>query len=185
MTLVSWGPDDLAGRLDEILDVYAQAMGYSPDLVASRRGFVATHTRRAGFRAVATLDEAGRVLGFGYGYRGERGQWWHEQVAVGLHRNGGGPAAYQRWMGDSFELVELHVLPRAQGAGRGHAQLLALLDEVPSTTVLLSTPEGASRAWRLYRRTGFQDVLRHHLFPGDVRPFAVLGRDLPLGPSGG
>jgi hypothetical protein len=27
---------------------------------------------------------------------------------------------------------------------------------------------------------GFRDVLRDHLFTGDARPFAVLGRELPL-----
>jgi ribosomal protein S18 acetylase RimI-like enzyme len=36
----------------------------------------------------------------------------------------------------------------------------------------------AGRAWRLYRRFGFEDVLRHFHFPGDDRPFAVLGRQL-------
>ncbi len=50
--------------------------------------------------------------------------------------------------------------------------------------MLLSTPEHApaspGRAWRLYRRYGFRDVLREHLFTGDPRPFAVLGRELPL-----
>ena len=40
-----------------------------------------------------------------------------------------------------------------------------------------------SRAWRLYRRFGFVDVLRHVSFPGDLRPFAVLGRTLPLEPE--
>ena len=52
--------------------------------------------------------------------------------------------------------------------------------------VLLSTPEHdplpPTRAWRLYRRTGFRDVLRRHRFTGDSRPFAVLGRELPLEP---
>jgi ribosomal protein S18 acetylase RimI-like enzyme len=51
---------------------------------------------------------------------------------------------------------------------------------IDSERVLLSTPEGPSRAWRLYRRVGFQDVLRHYQFAGDPRPFAVLGRTLPL-----
>ncbi|HET9519064.1 MAG TPA: GNAT family N-acetyltransferase, partial [Actinoplanes sp.] len=37
-----------------------------------------------------------------------------------------------------------------------------------------------SRAWRLYRGFGFTDVLRHFVFPGDERQFAVLGRELPL-----
>ena len=49
--------------------------------------------------------------------------------------------------------------------------------------VVLSTPEAEeqrSRAWRLYRRFGFVDLLRHFHFPGDERAFAVLGRPLPL-----
>ena len=39
-----------------------------------------------------------------------------------------------------------------------------------------------TRAWRLYRRVGFVDVLRNYRFNGDPRPFAVLGRPLPLDP---
>ena len=49
--------------------------------------------------------------------------------------------------------------------------------------VLLSTPEvdeEANRAWRLYRRLGFTDVIRGYHFAGDPRPFAILGRNLPL-----
>ncbi|MER2206304.1 MAG: GNAT family N-acetyltransferase, partial [Rhodococcus sp. (in: high G+C Gram-positive bacteria)] len=53
----------------------------------------------------------------------------------------------------------------------------------PERSVLLSTPEvydEDNRAWRLYRRLGFRDVLRRFRFAGDNRPFAVLGRGLPL-----
>jgi ribosomal protein S18 acetylase RimI-like enzyme len=46
--------------------------------------------------------------------------------------------------------------------------------------MLLSTPEGENRAWRLYRRLGFIDLARNHLFPGDHRPFGVLGAPLPF-----
>ncbi|SLJ82238.1 acetyltransferase [Mycobacteroides abscessus subsp. abscessus] len=49
--------------------------------------------------------------------------------------------------------------------------------------MLLSTPEVAreeNRAWRLYRRAGFTDVIRDFVFAGDTRPFAILGRRLPL-----
>jgi ribosomal protein S18 acetylase RimI-like enzyme len=86
-------------------------------------------------------------------------------------------------MSDCFELVELHVRPGAQGHGIGQRQLRALLSSVPHRTVLLSTPEAdedTSRAWRLYRRFGFVDVLRNFHFPGDDRAFAILGRSLPL-----
>ena len=53
-------------------------------------------------------------------------------------------------------------------------------------TTLLSTPEAdeqTSRAWRLYRRFGFVDVLRDFSFPGDERPFArARPAALPLMP---
>ena len=65
------------------------------------------------------------------------------------------------------------------------AEIAADLSLAEGTTTLLSTPEAdeeKSRAWRLYRRFGFVDVLRHFHFPGDERPFGVLGRDLPLPP---
>jgi ribosomal protein S18 acetylase RimI-like enzyme len=177
--LVRWDGDEMLARLEDVLGVYVTAMGYSHDIVTVRRGFVAGHTRRHAFRAVATLEEGtDRLMGFGYGYLSGAGQWWHEQVRAGLPVN-----AYRRWMGHAFELVELHVLPEAQGAGLGEAQLRTLLDGAVGSTVILSTPEGESRAWKLYRRMGFQDVLRDHLFPGDERPFAVLGRTLPVEPG--
>jgi ribosomal protein S18 acetylase RimI-like enzyme len=87
------------------------------------------------------------------------------------------------WLTDCFEVVELHVLPEAQGQGLGATQLRTLLGLTNATTTLLSTPEAdetKSRAWRLYRRFGFVDVVRRFLFPGDSRPFAILGRRLPL-----
>ena len=93
-----------------------------------------------------------------------------------------GTASVDTWMTDYFELTELHVRPTAQGKGLGEGLLRHLLGGVQASTTLLSTPEGRSRAWRLYRRVGFQDVLRDYLFAGDPRPFAVLGRNLPLDP---
>jgi hypothetical protein len=35
----------------------------------------------------------------------------------------------------------------------------------------------------MYRSLGFVDLARGHIFPGDSRPFAVLGRTLPFEPS--
>ncbi len=88
----------------------------------------------------------------------------------------------ERYLADYFELTELHVRTDAQGHGLGHALLRRLLDRADAGHVLLSTPEAPmpTRAWLLYRRCGFRDVLRHHRFSSDPRPFAVLGRPLPL-----
>lgn len=178
MRIVPWTPGDLNRRLDEVINVYGLAMGYAPDLLATRRGYVASHVLRAGFRAVASVDAVGTLLGFGYGYTSAPGQWWHDQVSGAIRRD-------QRagWLADCFEVVELHVLPAAQGNGLGAAQLRALLSMPTAKTTLLSTPEAdeaTSRAWRLYRRFSFVDIVRDFKFPGDSRPFAVLGRSLPL-----
>ncbi len=52
------------------------------------------------------------------------------------------------------------------------------------TTSAFSTPETSgekedNRAWRLYRRLGFTDIIRGYHFAGDPRAFAILGRTLP------
>ncbi len=178
MRLVAWQPDDLLRRLDDVVAVYGEAMGYRPELLQTRRGYIGAHVRRPGFRAVATLTTDGHLAGFGYGYTSRPGQWWHDQVRSSLD----GPAR-QHWLTDCFEVVELHVRPAAQGHGVGAGQLRALLAMADGKAVLLSTPEAdeqKSRAWRLYRRFEFTDVLRHFLFPGDERAFAILGRELPV-----
>ena len=182
MRLVPWTPDDLSRRLDDAVAVYGEAMGYRAELLEARRGYIASHLRRPGFRAVATLTTDGRLAGFGYGYLSGPGQWWHDQVYAALDDEG-----RKTWFGDCFEVVELHVRPPAQGHGLGARQLQALLGMAGGGTALLSTPEAdeeTSRAWRLYRRFGFVDVLRDFCFPGDERAFAVLGRELPLTPPG-
>jgi ribosomal protein S18 acetylase RimI-like enzyme len=178
MRLVPWQPEDLLRRLDDVVSVYGEAMGYRTELLQTRRGYIGAHVRRPGFRAVATLTTDGRLAGFGYGYTSGPGQWWHDQVRAHLDEQ-----ARTAWLADCFEVVELHVRPNAQGHGVGARQLRALLSMADARTVLLSTPEAderRSRAWRLYRRFGFVDVLRDFLFPGDERAFAILGRTLPL-----
>jgi ribosomal protein S18 acetylase RimI-like enzyme len=176
--LVAWRSDEMTRRLDEVIEVYGQAMGYPADTLGGRRGYIAAHVRRPGFHAVAALDDSGKLLGFGYGYHSGRGQWWHDQVRGALRRD-----ARKAWLADCFEVVELHVRPTAQGHGLGAALLRSLLSMAGTKTALLSTPEAdeqRSRAFRLYRRFGFVDVLRDFWFPGDDRAFAILGRALPL-----
>ena len=87
-------------------------------------------------------------------------------------------------LGNYFELTELHVHPDAQGHRLGETLLRRLLERRPEARVLLSTPEVAdedNRAWRLYRRLGFSDVVRHFLFAGRQPALRGAGtRRLPL-----
>ena len=175
MKVRPWSPNDLRRHIDTAVEIYCAAMAYPSATGQQRKGYVLVHTSRAGFRCMGAHDDAGNIVGFAYGYRGTPGQWWHDEVRRDLH-----PALVQRWLADPFELCELHVRPEHQGQGIGQDLLIRLLDGCPQQTVVLSTPEGASRAWRLYRRLGFVDVRRHHTFAGDDREFAVLGRPLPI-----
>jgi ribosomal protein S18 acetylase RimI-like enzyme len=118
-----------------------------------------------------------------YGYPGAPGQWWQQQVVLGLQRGGLPPDEIARLMNSYFELTELHIHPRAQGRGLGEALARRLLAGRAEKNVLLSTPEindEPNRAWRLYRRLGFTDIIRGYHFAGDPRAFAILGRALPL-----
>ena len=169
----------LPARLAEAMAIYVAAMGYPPGSGAQRGTHMLRHASFDSFRCRAALNADGTMLGFGYGYTSLPGQWWHDLVLRAI----AGDAAY--WLGSAFELSELHVLPAAQGAGLGERLLRSLADDLPHRTMVLSTPEGENRAWRLYRRMGFEDLARNHLFPGDNRPFGVLGARLPFAPPAG
>lgn len=176
--LVELPAEDFRARLREALGLYVAAMNYPAGTAEQRAPMWLTHALREGWRCVAALDGSGRMTGLAYGYRGSPGQWWHEQVRRGLAD--AGDAEGSRWLEDYYELTEIHVHPENQARGIGEDLLRLLMQDVPHSHVLLSTPEGPTRAWRLYRRLGFVDVLRDYHFAGDPRPFAILGRTLPL-----
>jgi ribosomal protein S18 acetylase RimI-like enzyme len=171
----TWSGPQFAARVDEAMDIYVRAMQY-PGYTGSQRAVTARrHTVNEGFACRAALESDGTLIGFGYGYTTRAGQWWHDLVYKALTRE-----AATDWLAQSFELSELHVLPEYQGRGIGRRLLASLARDLPHRAVLLSTPDADTRAFRLYRDVGFVDLARHYLFPGDSRPFAVLGARLPL-----
>ena len=188
--LIDLSPDDMGRRLPEALDIYVEAMRYPRGTETHRASMWAEHSRRPGWRAVAAVEtqadqdpSAAPLLGVAYGYCGGPEQWWQQQVVRGLHRVGYTRDAISQLMSDYFELTELHIAPRAQGRGLGEALARRLLNGRREANVLLSTPEihgESNRAWRLYRRLGFTDIIRGYHFAGDPRAFAILGRALPL-----
>jgi ribosomal protein S18 acetylase RimI-like enzyme len=171
----------LRDHMHEALIIYGLAMGYDSGVVAGRYGYAIQHTERPGFRAVGAFAETPdgeQLVGFGYGYVTAPGQWWHDQVRAALDRR-----TARRWLPDSFEVCELHVHPDHQSRGLGRRLLHALLADLPQPAALLSTPDADTKAFRLYHADGFVDLARGYHFPGDSRPFAILGVQLPLHPS--
>ncbi len=196
--LIDLSPSDMQRRLGDALGVYVDAMRYPRGTEDQRASMWLEHTRRHGWKAVAAVevpdqqditDLAGvalataPMLGVAYGYCGAPDQWWQQQVVQGLYRVGADRMRIAELMTSYFELTELHIAPRAQGRGLGEALARRLLADRGEAHVLLSTPEingEANRAWRLYRRLGFTDIIRGYHFAGDPRAFAILGRALPL-----
>jgi ribosomal protein S18 acetylase RimI-like enzyme len=195
--LINLPPQDMQRRLPDALGVYVDAMSYPPGTENQRAAMWLEHTRRRGWQAVAAVEvdvpagatpsstelSGAPLLGVAYGYCGAPDQWWQQQVVVGLQRSGLPGPEITKLMTRYFELTELHIHPRAQGRGLGEALARRLLADRSEANVLLSTPEAnaeANRAWRLYRRLGFVDIIRGYHFTGDPRAFAILGRKLPL-----
>jgi len=119
------------------------------------------------------------LIGFAYGFHGSSGQWWHDVVRQSLAARQGSEAAYH-WLDDSFEFAEVHVRPVHQGRGTGRAMMHALAGGRPERTAVLSTPDGQTRARRLYHSLGFADLLPRFSFPGAGPPYAIMGAVLPL-----
>jgi ribosomal protein S18 acetylase RimI-like enzyme len=196
--LIDLSPGDMQRRLGDALAVYVDAMRYPRGTEDQRASMWLEHTHRYGWKAVAAVEvpdqrdvtdlsatalAAAPMLGVAYGYCGAPDQWWQQQVVQGLHRVGADGRRIAELMTSYFELTELHIAPRAQGRGLGEALARRLLADRGEAQVLLSTPEingEANRAWRLYRRLGFTDIIRGYHFAGDPRAFAILGRTLPL-----
>ena len=167
--LVGLSRTELGARVDEVLDVYAEAMEVPPASARSRRSILAAHLQRSGLRAVVA-EEGERMVGAAYGYEGRPGQWWHDQVQEALTAK-----QAREWLLGAFEVCELHVRPALQGTGVGRDLLGALLDGLPCRTAVLTTPDTETRARRFYRAGGWVDLRRDLRFPGDPRTFAVLG----------
>lgn len=160
---------EFAPYVDRAATVYGAAMHRGPDLVAQRRSIIVGHLDRDEFVAVTAM-RAKELIGFGYGYRGRPGDWWHDIVVGSLER-----PSVKKWMDDDFEVAELHIHPLRQGHGLGRLVLQTLLDNSTSRTVVLSTHDRESPARQLYRSFGFTDLLRDFRFPGSSEVYAILG----------
>ncbi|MBV9291162.1 MAG: GNAT family N-acetyltransferase [Frankiales bacterium] len=162
--------ETFASIVTDAAHLYGEAMQRSPELVVQRREIMQSHVHRRGLVATVATAESGELIGFGYGYRGRAGEWWHDVVAKALGRE-----AARRWLSDAFEIAELHVTPAAQGHGLGRRLLAELLVNGAGRTVVLSTHDRESAARALYRSVGFDDLLRGFVFPGSTEVYAVMG----------
>jgi ribosomal protein S18 acetylase RimI-like enzyme len=141
------------GDAIELHPVYHDVFGDQPDYGEWRAAVWDRHSTREGFRLARAYD-ADRLVGFGYGYTGERGQWWTDQASRVLPR----PVA-DEWLGGHFELVSIGVLEEARRGGVGRALLHALCEGLPQQRwLLMTTADADDPARRLYAAEGWQVV---------------------------
>jgi ribosomal protein S18 acetylase RimI-like enzyme len=171
--LVAIGTDETLRRRREIeelwLEVWPQTSRERFDEILPR------HADRDGFRCVVATDEAERLVGLAYGYRGAAGEWWRDAVAKAL-----GSALSERWLPPGhFELVELLVRPDVRRHGIGTRLHHAVLEGMTQTTAVLSTQADNEPALALYDRCGWEIVVPELRFTADGDAYSVLGLDLP------
>ncbi|GAA0956431.1 hypothetical protein GCM10009554_65900 [Kribbella koreensis] len=165
---------DASGLADEIWPIYQEVFGDFDTFDQWRTDLYDHHAARDGYRLVTAVDDSladdsavdgSGVVGFGWGYTGQRGQYWSDLVCQAL------PAVItDEWVGGHFELVELAVLPAYRGRGLGRALHDKLLESV-TTRCLLSTSDSADDpAVQLYTSAGWWKL-------GVLRPgVQVMGR---------
>lgn len=134
---------------DDVLEVWSAVFGPVED---AREWSVSPwdrHRTRPGYRLVLA-HESERLVGFAWGYTGERGQYWSDTITRQLGSKVDG------WVGGHFEFVELAVLPEARRRGVGGRLHDALLSGLPHTRALLSTSDDPDDpAVRLYTSRGW------------------------------
>jgi len=154
---------------EDLWPLYRSVFGDFEDVDSWHAQVWDRHTARAGFR-LALAREGDALVGFGYGYTGERGQWWTDNAAKVLH-----PQVASDWLGGHFELVSIGVDEAARGAGIGRHLMKALTDGLEqSRWMLMTSADTDDPARRLYRSTGWA-VIGPGLSPEQV----IMGRAWP------
>lgn len=111
------------------------------------------HSSRRGFRLARAYD-GDHLIGFAYGYTGERGQWWTDNAREVLAAE-----VADAWLGGHFELVSIGVLERARGAGVGRALMHRLTEGLPQDRwLLMTTADESDAARRLYAADGWRVI---------------------------
>lgn len=175
-------PGEFTLLTPQLVDIYLAAMEYDPQIRDQRIRVWKDEVTWPGFTAIAAVDQD-QVVGVAYGFLGSRERWWDRHLVRAMGGNSELTDKQRAILHSYFEVTEVHVAPGRQGAGIGAALLKELLRLAPADWALLSTPEvenEANHAFHLYRRFGFADIARGYRYPGDHRPFAILGRRLPL-----
>ncbi|MEP6667121.1 MAG: GNAT family N-acetyltransferase [Nocardioidaceae bacterium] len=151
-TVKAWGRTEALAYAAEVFEVYDAVFGDHPNKASWQEELYERHCAREGFRLSVAMRDL-RLVGFAWGYVGQRGQYWPDKVIQALP-----PHVADSWVGGHFEFVELAVLPDARRQGLGSRLHDVLLDDAVPERALLSTDNTDSPAVRLYTARGWRKL---------------------------
>ncbi|MDR4886041.1 GNAT family N-acetyltransferase [Fredinandcohnia sp. QZ13] len=131
------------------------------------------HINYDGFRGYLMKSNDEGIIGFSYGYISRSGQYYHNILANEL-----GPIAYEKWLEDCFEFVELAVHPNHRNQGYGTILIHELLKEVTNKTTVLTTQVDNRSARSLYQRLGWVVVKEPFIPSKNDSPYVIMGKAL-------
>jgi ribosomal protein S18 acetylase RimI-like enzyme len=150
----------------ELWPLYDSVFGDYADFETWHRSVWAKHSVREGF-CLARAYDGDSLVGFAYGYTGERGQWWTDNVRPVLE-----PEVAETWLGGHFELVSLVVAAATRRRGIARRLMCMLLRGLPHDRLLLMTSaDPRDPARRLYAAEGWRV-----LGPGTGQGTVTMGR---------
>lgn len=115
------------------------------------------HAKAEGHR-LALAHHNDIVIGYGWGYIGQRGEYWSDLLCDSLSER-----IASQWVGGHFDVVELAVLPEHRRHGLGQALHDCLLDGLTAKCLLITSSDPDDPAVRLYTRSGWKTL-------GTLRP---------------
>ncbi|MEZ7755883.1 GNAT family N-acetyltransferase [Microbacterium paraoxydans] len=155
VTIATLSSAQASAHRDDVLSVWTEVFGPVEDPEAWTDSPWDRHRSRPGYRLALAHDGA-RLMGFAWGYTGERGQFWSDFITREL-----GPKV-EGWVGGHFEFVELAVIREARGRGIGGRLHDALLADLDHHCALLATSSNTQDpAVQLYSSRGWQSLARY------------------------
>lgn len=148
----------------DIAQVYMEAMGYSE----SARASLKSRIDKSASLVIAAF-RSDKLLGFLFGFKFEKNNWWGKQIDSRLPNN-------HDFYKNTFELNELMVSPSEQGKGIGKSLMNKLHAETNYDIYLFGTQSDNLKARKLYESLGYEIIIDKFYYDGNKRENLILAK---------